>query len=125
MEIPKCRKCAHCCHRCIFLRYSKSEKLFNCLIYKNKNRIPISILNNNDRILDSIISIKNGKGIGGYAKGICDSFTCYEFFKRNNELGLYTELGIDRIKEANESEKWVNENMKNFELIVKELNGEV
>jgi len=50
VEISKCRRCAWCCCNCVFLDYDRITNLFNCLIYHNKNRTIVRLLDYKDRI---------------------------------------------------------------------------
>lgn len=78
-----CRKCASCCHNCIFLSYDKTQDLFSCLIYNNKNRQPIIYAKSPDS-LDRYLGHNPTRNhflklISEIFKGsnkICDRFIC-------------------------------------------------
>jgi len=56
-EISRCRKCANCCHYCIFLDFNEITQLFSCLIYKNKFRTIVRLVDYRDRIGNDIIPL--------------------------------------------------------------------
>jgi len=84
VEISKCRKCASCCRFCIFLDLNKDTRLFSCLIYNNKHRIPIiyddikRFINYPEKdeyseFLERLVRIINEPNV------LCDRFKCHDF----------------------------------------------
>ena len=142
-EIEACRKCAGCCHECIFLRYDKIAKLFNCLVYKNKRRIPVhpfNTLKNYGEIHRCYFPIENffkaleavSNGFldreesnydyvnkselvnGQYLVCVCNRYTCSNPIEPRNE----------KIENTIKIEMWVSKNIPNFTDLVEILNAE-
>jgi len=105
VEMEECRRCAICCQSCIFLDYDDDTQLFTCLIYNNKNRtivrlldykerlnneiypFPDDILNGitipSDRILREIFLMIYDESIKDQRK-VCDTWRCLTHFKNLN-----------------------------------------
>jgi len=127
VEIAKCRKCGSCCAWCIFLDFSEEDRLFSCIIYKNKHRTPITHrhvmlffeqLDNNEHseFIRKLIAITNEEYL------TCDSYKCYTFSSKFKKDVLY-----DRINDFLKTEKKEIEEARklipNFYDLVEILNG--
>lgn len=104
VEIEGCRKCGHCCHPCIFLDYNNETDLFTCLIYNNKFRTIVRLLDYNERKRDDVYPfplIETHEGIGFPSdrilrdlfcivydenirspQRVCDTWNCYKIPRR-------------------------------------------
>lgn len=87
-EIEECRYCADCCTGCIFLEYDESIKSFSCLIYDNKDRVPIYYSDSKYFLGDIESLIGNSNLIGCFRRGVC-------YFHRCSELVSHKELRFD------------------------------
>lgn len=142
-EIEDCRKCAVCCHDCLFLHLDKKKKLYSCLIYRNKDRFPISspflhsIYHPDEErieeryydffnLIESIAIGKSTEDYSIYKIGVCDRWICYPLteHKRVRE-------DISKLEKASLNNRYLNEDSReeeresipNFDVLVEILNG--
>lgn len=83
-EHPECKQCAECCY-CIFLNYKGlfGIRRYECLIYKNKKRVPIPSIQKLKAFGNIYINGEAFKDhIFGTLLGICDDYYCDNFERR-------------------------------------------
>ena len=127
-EIDKCRTCAHCCEVCIFLEYDKKIKLFGCLIYNNKNRVPIrserlefirdstyDTTYNLFLVFDSITKMVEGNGYP-----TCHNYQCTPIRSKKRIANNNYSRTLSNIKKSKKLRKTI---IPNFNDLVEILNG--
>lgn len=115
LEKSDCRKCGDCCVGCIFLEFDEVQELYSCLIYENKNRLPLAYykVNEDDDSLGMMEIIENI--IGGESE-LCHKYHCIRMIGKVSESRK--SLSYVKAMEARES-------IPNFQVLVDILNGNV